>query len=73
MTRIREERARVGEHTHESAQQSQYREGVHLTDHTIHLIIEPPARTKLDLSGLSTLEVTQHRGNHLVGAGVQCI
>ena len=43
VARIREERARVGEHTHESAQQSQYRECVHLTDHTIHLIIEPPA------------------------------
>ena len=50
MTRIRKERAAVGEHSYETTQQAKHRKCIHLTLHTIELVIEPPARTKLNLT-----------------------
>ena len=73
MTRITQERAAVSEHTYETAQQAKYGEGIHLPYHSIHLVIEPPAGTKLDLPGFTALEVAQHRGNHLIGTRIQRI
>ena len=71
VARIAQERARVSQHAHETAQQTEHRQGVHLADHAVHLVVDPPAGAALDLSGLTTLEVAEHRGNDLVGAGIQ--
>ena len=73
VTWIAEERAAVGKHTYEATQQAQNREGVHLALHTVLLVVEPPTGTKLDLAWLTTLEVTQHRSNNLVGTWIQSI
>ncbi len=74
MTRIRKERAAVGEHSYETTQQTKHRKGIHLTLHSVELVIEPPTGTKLNLTGTRTiLEVTKHGGNNLICAGVQCI
>ena len=73
VTRIAQERAAVGQHAHKTREQAKHREGVHLTDHAIHLVVEPPARTKLYLTGFATLEVAEHRGDDFVGTGVECI
>ena len=73
VTRIAQERARVGQHTHKATQQTEHRQGVHLLDHAVHLVIEPPTATKLNLARLTTLEVAEHRGDDLVGAGIQRI
>ena len=43
VTRIAEERTAVGKHTYEAAQETQHAEGVHLADHAVHLVVEPPA------------------------------
>ena len=51
MTGIRQERATVGQHTHEATQQSKHREGIHLAGHAIELIVEPPTAAKLNLAG----------------------
>ena len=73
VARIAQERARVSQHAYETAQQAEHRQGVHLLDHAVHLVVEPPAATKLNLAGLATLEVAEHRGDNLVGTGVQRI
>ena len=43
MTRIAQERTAVGKHTNKATQQAKYRKSVHLTNHTVHLVVEPPA------------------------------
>ena len=50
MTWIRQERAAVGEHSYETTQQTKHGKGIHLTLHTIELVIEPPTGTKLNLT-----------------------
>ena len=73
MTRIREERTAIGKPTHEAAQQAENGQGIHLLHHTIHLVVKPPAAAELYLSGLTTLEITEHGGNDFVGTRIQCI
>ena len=73
VTWIAQERAAVCQHSYEATQQTQNREGVHLALHAVLLIVEPPTGTELNLSRLTTLEVTQHGSNHLVGTRIQRI
>ena len=73
MTRIAHKRTTVGQHTNKAAQQTQYGQGVHLALHAVLLVVEPPARAKLYLARLTTLEVAEHGSNHFVGTGVQRI
>ena len=74
MTGIAQEAAAVGEHTHETAQQAEGAQGIHLTRHTVELVVEPPAAAKLDLAGLgAVLEVAEHRGDDLVGTRIETI
>ena len=44
MTRIRQKRARIGQHPHKTAEQPQIRERRHLAFHPVFLIEEPPYR-----------------------------
>lgn len=74
MARIAEEGAGVGEHSHEAAEQSEHGKRVHLPCHAIELVVEPPSRTKLNLSRARTiLEIAKHGSDDLVGAGVERI
>ena len=73
MARIAQERTAVSKHAHEAAQETKHRQSIHLLDHTVHLIVEPPTAAELYLSGLTTLEVAQHGSNYFVGARIQCI
>ena len=50
MSRIAQEGARVGEHAHEAAKQSEHGERIHLSCHTIELVVEPPSRSELYLT-----------------------
>ena len=71
---IGEERTAVGKHAHEATQESEYAEGIHLSLHTIQLIVEPPSATKLNLAWCGTfLEVAYHGGNHLVVSRVDAL
>ena len=55
MTRIRQERTAVGKHSDKTAQQAEYRQCIHLSCHTVKLIIKPPAATKLNLARARTI------------------
>ena len=47
VARVGEERAAVGQHAYETAQQTEYREGVHLAFHAVELVVEPPSAAEL--------------------------
>ena len=55
VTRVGKEGARIGNHAHESTEQSEVGESVHLIAHTAFLIEEPPTGTVLNLSGGDTI------------------
>lgn len=50
VTRVGKERARIGDHSDESTEQTEVGKGVHLIAHTTFLIEEPPTRAVLNLS-----------------------
>lgn len=63
VTRVGKEGARIGDHAHESTEQSEVGESVHLITHAAFLIEEPPTGTVLNLSrGDTVLEGTNHTG-----------
>ena len=63
VTWVGKEGARIGDHAHESTEQTEVGESVHLVAHAAFLIKEPPAGTVLNLSrGDTVLEGTNHTG-----------
>ena len=74
MAGVGEERAAVGQHAHKAAEQPLQREGIHLALHSIKLVVEPPAASKLDFAWLGALlEVACHGGKHLVVRGIDAV
>ncbi len=61
MARIGHEAAGVCQHTHKSAEKTQVCQGAHLLNHTVALVIEPPAGAELNFRrGFCALEVAEH-------------
>ena len=73
MARIAHEGAAVGQHTDEAAKQAHVGQRLHLIDHAVALIVEPPAAAHLDLAGHAALEVAQHGRDDVVVAAVERI
>jgi len=61
VTRIRNKRAAISKHTDEAGEHTEISKRLHLSYHTVSLIVEPPTRAELNLSGDgSLLEITEH-------------
>ena len=69
---IAQERAGVGEHADEVAQQTQVSQRNHLLFHTGLVVVEPPGRAVLDLAGqLAALETADQCTQLCIVNGVQ--
>ena len=67
---IGNEGAAVGEHTNEAGESAEVGKCSHLGNHTVSLIVEPPARAELYLTGCGCLlEVAEHSAEHVVILG----
>ena len=72
--RVGQERAAVGQHADEAAQEPQVRQRVHLFLHAVFLIQEPPAGAELHFAGhAAVLKVADHRGDNLVVGRIDVI
>ena len=72
MTGIAQERAGIGEHADEIAQQTQIGQGLHLIFHTDLVVVEPPGGAVLDLAGdLGTLETADQSAQLGIVRGIQ--
>jgi len=61
----------VGQHADELTQQSHVGKGIELSFHTVLLVIEPPARTELNLARCApVLEIADHCGDQFVVTGI---
>ena len=60
--------------SHKSSQHSQIGQCFHLLFHTVFIVIEPPAGTKLDLAFIrSFLEIAKHCAKNIIILGIQGI
>lgn len=67
----RKETSGIGKHTDKTADQSHIGKGIHLSDHSVFLIQEPPSRAELNLTfNASVIEITDHGGKNFVVGGV---
>ena len=67
VTGVGEERAAVGDHAHETAQQALVGERLQLPFHPVLLVEEPPAAAELHFSGrAAVLEIAEHGGDQVV-------
>ena len=73
MARVGKERPRVGQHPYKTAQQAEHGKGVHLRSIPSFWSLNHH-RTELYLARHApVLEITNHRGHHLVGRRVQVV
>ena len=72
MARVGQERARIGDHADEFAEDGQVAQRLHLLAHAVEVVVEPPAGAELDLAGrVGVLEVAEHGAEHIVILGVE--